>query len=71
MTKEEVLRAIRNHSSEVKHCIVALDFAISSLVGGYRSEVGGEIDSLKGMMDRAKGKVDEIKGVLDEWPGQE
>lgn len=71
MTKEEVLKAIRNHSSEVKHCIVAMDFAISSIVAGHRTEVNGEIDSLKGMMDRVKGKVDEIKGTLDEWPGQE
>lgn len=71
MTKEEVLKAIRNHSSEVKHCMVAMDFAISSLVEGHRSEVDGEIGSLKGMMDHVKGKVDEIKGILEEWPGQE
>lgn len=71
MTKEEVLRAVRNHSSEVKHCMVAMDFTISSLVGDYRVEASGEMDSLKGMMDHVKGKVDEIKGILDEWPGQE
>jgi len=68
MTKEEVLRAIRNHSSEIKTCVGTLDVTIASLVGGYKAEAEGEIDALKGMMDFVKDKADEIKSILDEWP---
>lgn len=68
MTKEEVLKDIRNHSSEIKTCVVALDLAVLSLVAGYRSEVDGEIDSLKGMMDYVKDKASEIKTILGQWP---
>lgn len=68
MTKEEILKAIRNHTSEIKTCIVTLDYMIASTVGGYRTEFEGEIDSLKGMMDVVKSRADEIKSILNEWP---
>jgi len=68
MTKAEILKAIRNHSSEIKTCMVTLDCTIASLAGGFKPEVEGEIGSLRRMMDFVKGKADEIKSILNGWP---
>ena len=68
MTKEEILKAIRNHEGEIKASMASLDYTIHSLVKGYRKEVPGEIDSLKSMMTFVKGRTDEIKQILGQWP---
>jgi len=68
MTKTEILRAVRNHSSEIKICLDTLSCVVVSLAKGYKLEVEGEIDSLKSMTGFIKGKADEMKSILDEWP---
>lgn len=68
MTKKEVLKAIRNHSKEIKIAMLALDFQIHSLVHEFRPEAENEIAHLMDMMDFVKGRADEIKVILDGWP---
>ncbi len=68
MTKEEVLKAIRNHGGEIKTAVAALDYHVHALVHGFHGEVEGEIDGLKDTMDFVKTKADEIKAILGEWP---
>lgn len=68
MTREEVLKNIRNHSSEIKVCMATLDYMLVSIVAGYRQEGGEDIGGLKNMMDSVKGKIDGIKSALGEWP---
>lgn len=70
MTKEEILKALRNHSSEVKVSLATVDLAVHSLVVGSRVEVLNEINSYKGLLGFARDKIVEMKNLLDGWPGQ-
>lgn len=68
MTREEVLKAIRKYSAEMRAIVAALEYDVLSITQGYRLNGSDHIDSLKGMMDTLKDKADEVKAVLDQWP---
>lgn len=68
MTKEEVMKALRNHGGEVRTSLAYVDCSILTLVLGLRSEHVGEIDGLKSLLDVVETKASEMKGILDEWP---
>lgn len=68
MTKEEILKDLRNHAGEIKVSLATVDLAVHSLVVGSRTEVPSEINSYKGLLDFAKGKLDEMKTILGQWP---
>lgn len=68
MTKEQVLKSILNHSSEIKTALVATEYHLLSLTRGFREQTDGEINSLKGTVDFIKTKADEIKDILNQWP---
>ena len=70
MTKEEVLKAIRNHGGEIKVCMATMDYMIVSLVKGYRSEPQDGIESIQSLMDTVKDLASEVKTTLDQWPTQ-
>ncbi len=67
MTKEEVLKAVTNHTGEIRGIVAAMAHGLTVLVQQYKPEVSGEIDAYKDMMDTLKDKADEIKDILDEW----
>lgn len=68
MTKEEVLKAIRNHCGEIRTIAATLEYTLIALAQGHKPEASGEIDALKDMMDNLKEKADEVKGILGQWP---
>ena len=68
MTKQEVLKAIRNHGGEIKTAVAVLDYSIYAKSVGMIGEVPGEIDQLKDLMSFVGNKANEIKDILDNWP---
>lgn len=68
MTKDEVLAKVRNHLSESRTIIAALEYGIIVLAKGYKPEIEGEISALKGMMDTLEVQAQEVKDILDQWP---
>ena len=68
MTKEEILKAIRNHGGEIKTAVAVLDYHVYALTHGYRTLIDGEMNSLKDMMRFIETKANEIKDILDQWP---
>ena len=68
MTREEILKAVRNHEGEIKVCMATMDYMVVSLVKDYRTLPDSGVDSIKSLMDTVKTKADEIKNILGQWP---
>ncbi len=68
MTKEEILKLVRNHGGEIKVCMSTMDYMVVSLVKGYRTEPDDGIESIKSLMGTVKTLADGIKASLNEWP---
>ena len=70
MSKEEILKATRNHSGEIKTMLILLESSLSAAVSGNVVDDEDFIDSLKGAMGCGKDKFDELSTLLDGWPHQ-
>ena len=66
MTTEEVLKYIRNHSSEVRGVLLYVDTTLNSLVEGHIEAWDGIKNTLNSALDVAKDKIDDMEGVLDD-----
>lgn len=68
MTKEEVLKAMRNHLGDIKHILIGIDSDVYTVAKGVCSEPENFIGILKSRLDDIKSLADTAKGILDEWP---